>query len=390
MRYLLILGAFIYLAFSCRSNYSTENEFYSENSDTLILSADKYRDGKLISTGFGHIGMYNREDYNRHNLVYPNTVEDIQVNAFKIDFSQPDSIMNNNLSFITGRIADSVITIFDLNQNMDLTDDPIFPLIVFKPGAENINLIPVKYTYVDDGQIFSDSTWYNIGLYQGDILADIHQYFKAHFTLDELVYELELVNETGSPLVTDPKISLTMENGIKKDSIRESQILELGEYLKLNKIYYQFSDVSRDGRKIVLIRESHFNKKIGTQVGMLAPAFEAITTTGDTINFNRDNKEFILIANVSQCGPSSFSVFNSLVSRVDPELLKIIGLSHGFTEILNGIQVDIAQGFNEDLYKSYRDANSSYNTMLIDTTGRIIDKFNIHVGMEHLADFIKE
>jgi len=65
--------------------------------------------------------------------------------------------------------------------------------------------------------------------------------------------------------------------------------------------------------------------------------------------------------------------------------LKIVGVNYGIRENLGGIMVDIEDKYNLEFYNNYRNAYSSYECLLIDKKGKIIDKFDVFDWKKNLS-----
>ena len=81
-----------------------------------------------------------------------------------------------------------------------------------------------------------------------------------------------------------PEIALLSHLGVEKDSLDLYNLAGFGEYLNLNGTHYRFENISNNGDTITLIKDDSFKVKIGTQKGMIAPKFTAITVS----RYNQD------------------------------------------------------------------------------------------------------
>ncbi|WP_223550956.1 hypothetical protein [Aestuariivivens sp. NBU2969] len=80
------------------------------------------------------------------------------------------------------------------------------------------------------------------------------------------------------------------------------EVITLDEFFKLNNSYYRFAEISKLGDEITLVKETDFESKVGTQLGMLAPEFEAISISGETVNSKALHDKVIVVANACGCG----------------------------------------------------------------------------------------
>ena len=175
---------------------------------------------------------------------------------------------------------------------------------------------------------------------------------------------------------SEPVISLLAQDGLRKDSLLTKEFINRGEYLKLNNTFFLFKDISNDGRYITLIKEKHFEEKIGTQVDMIIPDFVIKLTNGKILKSSDKRKKLLLFANISGCNPDSYEMFRKLTSK-DQNGIDIIGIEYGQSNNFGVPMVDTRDSFNNDFYLKYRNEWSSYDCFLINENGRLIDEFEI-------------
>jgi peroxiredoxin len=246
-------------------------------------------------------------------------------------------------------------------------------------------LIKCKYKIYNGKGMVEDSSWVNIGGTGNDqLLFFVAHHLEATFSFDEQSYQIGVVN--GGLLLDfcfeSPILALTAQNGVKKDTLSEADLLKKGEYVKLKDTYYRFDDISNDGKYITLIKEKEFNSKIGTQVGMLAPEFNCKTIEGDSIRFKEYKGKLVLLVNVSACWSpeSSYKCYKDL-TEVYRDKLEILCLDKSPVFRNNIKELKLTGKFidaNENkMIQAYRPEYCSRICFLINPDGRIVDKFKI-------------
>jgi hypothetical protein len=304
----------------------------------------------------------------------------------KIDTSNLPSYKDNSICIIEGIKGKDTVFIIDQNNNKDFRDDSI-------RFWKNIDiyskrdLIKVNYKIFNNKEYVTSSNWINIGIWNEEKRYFASQYYVGSFSIDSSNYKVEISIPENRFNFNNPKIALVFDNGIVKDTILESQILNIGEVLKLKEGYYRFSGLTNDGSYLTLIKEDDLNSHIGTQVGMIAPDFKGKSYSDDTINLKQLLNKPLLVANISGCTPSSYDVYENILKKCDGKIT-ILGIESGIHRNLGGILIDVENPFNKDLYNKYRKAYSSYDCFLINSEGRIIDKFTLFNWQSRLDPFL--
>ena len=288
--------------------------------------------------------------------------------------------------------------IVDENNNKDFRDDSIrlFYKMDFKSPS---NLIKCKYNIYNGSKLVKDSGWVNIGTNgNGKLLFSVSQHLESTFSFDEQSYKIEAVN--GAPFLRfcfeNPLLTIVSQNGIKKDSVLKSEIIEIDEYLKLGDCYFRFDDISNDGKWITLIKERDVSNKIGTQVGFIAPSFEGQTITGDSISSKDYIGKYLLLSNVTACWSEimSYAYFKELTEKYASKL-SIVGIDNSPVFLKQNIKdLNLTGKFiiaenNPSIQKNYRQDFCSRTCFLIDPNGRIADKFEISDWKEVLSKHFK-
>lgn len=182
-------------------------------------------------------------------------------------------------------------------------------------------------------------------------------------------------------------MALIGEGAVKRDSLLSRDYLDLGDYIKLGDDYYRFHDFYNGDGTVVLVKETSFAAQSGVQIDMLAPSFECVTMTSDTLRSTDLENSLYLLTNISGCTPSSYDLYTELI-EADIKGLTVIGMESGIKKEMPGLMVDVEHPFNEKLYSLYRNAYSDYTSYLIGKDGRVLDQFKIFDWKTHLEQYI--
>jgi hypothetical protein len=399
---------------SCNKDIDKVNYFSSEN-DTLIIKTEKVKGVGMFPAGAGEIHFETKNRFIDFPLIIPENISDVKIgfelfdfkpwkyeqykmgnmdrssiiediSKGKIDTLIAPSLKDNSICMLSGRKDDEMIFIVDENNNENFTDDSIrhYQKMDWKTTT---NLIKCEYNIYNGKNLVTDSTWINIGFPPMDstlLLFFVSHHLIADFKIDNHSFQIGFVDRQNSFWVEEPLIAVISENAARKDTILKSDLLKLGEYLKLGHDYYCIQDITNDGSYLTLVKENNFFSKIGTQVGMMAPEFKFKSCAGDTLSNSDFKNEMFIIANISACTRSSFNEYKNLLATMKGKL-KIIGINYGISENLGGIMVDIEDEYNLEFYNNYRNAYSSYECLLIDKKGRILDKFDVFDWKKNLS-----
>jgi Peroxiredoxin len=399
---------------SCSSNWKQFKHFTSFN-DTLIIQTEKAK-GYGMFPGIGyHLEFHDTIETRDFHVIFPKGISNIRLandfidfkpwkfqkmkttksedlSAFlkdnypsKIDTNQIPGIKDNSISIISGLRGKDSIFIVDENNNKDFRDDSIrlAHRLVWKP---NTDLIQVNYRIYNGKKLVNDSSWIKIGTDNyNQLLFVAAQHVIATFFFENQKYQIEVFN--GPPFVRfcfdSPILALTAQNKSKKDSLTDADFLKPGDFLKLKDSYYRFEDISNDGKKITLIKEKNFAKKIGTQVGMIAREFNCKSIDGDSIRFKDYQGKYMLLVNISACYSqiSSYKCYKELFDVYHGKM-EILGLDKSPIFLRNNInELKLTGKFinvNENkTIEAFRPEFCSRTCFLINPEGRIIDKFEI-------------
>ena len=399
---------------SCNKDIDKVNYFTSKN-DTLIIKTETVKGVGMFPAGAGEIHFETNNRFIDFPLIVPENISDVKIGFELFDFKPwkyeqykkgnmdrssiiediykgkidtliAPSLKDNSICILSGSKDDKMIFIVDENNNKNFKDDKIrhYQKMDWKTTT---NLIKCDYKIYNGKKLATDSTWINIGFSPIDstlLLFFVSHHLIADLKIDNNSFQIGLVDRQNSFWFDEPLVAVISENAYRKDTILKSDLLKLGEYLKLGNDYYCIQDITNDGSYLTLVKENNFFSKIGTQVGMIAPEFIFKSFNGDTLSKVTFKNEMFLIANISACTRSSFNEYKNLLAAMNGKL-KIIGINYGITETLGGIMVDIEDEYNREFYNHYRNAYSSYECLLIDKEGRIIDKFDIFNWKKNLS-----
>lgn len=397
--------------FSC-SGPDKEINIFTESHDTLIISSHKVKGIGLFLHGAGPLTFRDTSDwksldwfrlYPDYKITYPNNIQNIKLGFFSLmirplryyDYETGEEYFQENLSVadkqmivISGIMEDDTVFVVDANNNKDLSDDTIRVFKTFD-WIGNKNLIKCYYSVQRKNEIKRDSGWIQIGKGNYGILDYSAQYMEANLIINKNIYKIGVIDDnSGSFCFFTPMMALLSENGNERDTLLLRDYVKLEDYIKLGEYYYKFYDFFSGGGTIVLTKEEDYSNKIGVQAGMLAPDFRAKTLSGDTINSTDFEGKKIMVANFSGCTSRSYDVYRNIVEVLGDKIV-IIGLESGIDENIGGILIDVEEEYNNDIYKSFRNAYSSYDCYLIEEDGRISKKFSIFDWEVYLKDTVE-
>jgi len=406
----------------CSNNAKISNHFSSDN-ETIILETEKVKGIGLFSASIGTINFYDTLERYDFPVILPENLKDIKlgwqyvdakpfhyihykngelerdefmkiVNGKEIDTLLVPGPKDNSLSILSGYKGNDRVFIVDQNNNKDFRDDSIRKYKPFN-AFDTTGLIKCKYNIYNGDTIIEDSTWVNIGISKyNDLLFFVSHHFISTFYLDNIRYQLSVVDNQSNFCFDDPIIAITEDKGIKKDTLYPGELLRLGEFLNLNGNYYEFDYISNDGRQIRLIKNTDLSDKIGTQVGMIAPSFRFRTIDSFEVKFEDFRNEYIIIANTTFCG-SADALFKSYKELSDAcsDRINLVCLNNTTDSIfkqtiedynLKGFFVALSDETAIEGLNSYRPDFSSRECFLINPEGIIVDKFSLLDWKSHL------
>ncbi len=373
---------------SCQKNRSIENHFSSLN-DTIFIKTKKIRGTGLFDLGYGSLNFKDTSDNFSSPILYPKKMKAIKRFQLKVDFKEKNDY---NIELLLANKNGSQVFIVDENNNKDLTDDTIRKCekIIWTAPPE---IVKCEYLISNGQKIVKDSSWLCIGNFNGRILFGKREYLIGKFSIDNENYEVGIIEPKNLMSFTygfQPEIALLSKFGIKTDSITYSDLIKFGEVLNLNGKYYRFDNISNNGDLITLVKDENFKTKIGTQKGMIAPDFNAITISGDTISSSILDSKLTIIANSCGCGgdKKSTEAFYEM-EKLLGSTINILHVDSNIEKSNIGIHIDSEEEFNKDFYNNYRQEYCSRICYVIGKDRRIIDKFNINQWRSNITRIIK-
>jgi len=309
------------------------------------------------------------------------------ISESKIDTSNLLSFKDNSICILEAIKGQDTIFMVDQNNNKDFRDDTIRFWKELDPFAKD--LVKVDFRIYNGEEYVTSSNWVNFGLWEGLKQYLSHQHYTADFQIDTSYYKIDIFIQDCRFNFMDPRIAIRSQLPKSIEAVSESDVIQIGEVLKLKEGYYKFASLTNDGSLVGLIKEDDFDSKIGLQPGMIAPDFKATTVNGNQINLNNFLDKPVLVANISGCAPETYQDFETILEKTKGNL-NIIGLEYGIDNDLGGTMINVEDALNNDIYKKYRNAFSSYNCYLINTDGRIENRFLVYNWMPNLKGYINK
>lgn len=391
MKYIIALSIFFFLitTIGCQKNKIIENEF-SSLSDTIFIKTKIMKGNGLFYLGFGFPKFKDTINTFSNSIVYPKGIKNLKRYQLKTDFKETKDY---NVEMLLGNKNDKQVFIVDENNNKDLTDDLVRECekIIWNSPPKAVKC---DYLISNGKQIVKDSSWLCIGSSKGKILIGKREHLIGQFTIDNENFEIGIAGYRNPMSFTygfGSKISVLSTLGVKKDTLIKSDLMSIGELINLNNKFYRFESISRKGDLITLIKDETFKTKIGTQKGIIAPTFEAITIAGDTIRSSDLNNKITVIANSCGCGgdKKSTEAFYAMEKSYGNSI-NILHVDSNLEKSEIGIQIDSEEKFNKEFYDNYRKQYCSRICYVIGNDNRIIDKFNINEWKTEITKIIKE
>ncbi|MFB9052151.1 peroxiredoxin family protein [Formosa undariae] len=419
---LLILGI---LLIGCKQKTTHTNEF-SSHSDRIELTTKKIKGNSLFPAGAVPIYFNDTLDHYEYPVIFPEDLTEIKlatqhvdIKPFQFENLKKDNsdylkvflkenypshidtlnlppVKDNSICMMTGKRGTERIFIIDENNNKDFRDDAIRKL--GKMDWETTDqLIKSKYKIFDGEKMKTDSTWVNIGKLKNKILFSVSHHLVSTFSIDTNKYQIGIVDRHSNFGFDRPILALLSENGVKKDSLPKSELLNKGEYLKLGSDYYKFENISNDGEKINLIKQKDVSHLVGTQVGFIAPKFTTQTIDSSTVSLDDYKGEYLVLANLTACysAISTYQHYKEMTESFQGKI-SFIGIDNSTQSLpVNIKNLNLSGKFifaelnNDEIQKHYRQDFSSRTCFLIDKEGHIQDKFEISDWKQSLTRIIK-
>ncbi|MGS2727976.1 hypothetical protein ACU8DI_15325, partial [Psychroserpens sp. BH13MA-6] len=364
------------LLYSCKNNDNNYLNSFTVTKDTLLIRTQKQKGEKLFPLGAGPIEFKKQTDTFPYPIKYPNQIQDAERFLLEPDFQEKEHYY---VDIIKGIKNGQKVYAIDGNNNKDLSDDKLRPIEEMKWDS-TAKLVKCRYLISNGNKMVTDSSWIKIGLVNNRLFLGRSEHLTAKLNIDTNDYEIGIIEYRNAKSFTygiDSEISLISRNGERIDSIGRRDFRKLGEFLNLDGLHYKFDSISNNGEYIRLIKEINIESKIGTQVGMIAPAFNIVTTEGDTISSTNLNNKITVIANSCGCGGDVESTNAFYEIQKNYKNINILHIDSNIKTNSDGLHIDMQNAFNQDFYDKYRMQYCSRICYVIGTDNRIMDKFLI-------------
>lgn len=370
----IILFGCIFIV-ACENKKTLANHFTSSD-DTLVIRTNKVKGSGLFQMGAGYPIFKDTTEKFPYSITYPKNIQDIQRYVFIPDFQEKAKFY---IDILKGTKNGKLVYVVDENDNKDLQDDTIRSLEKMQwYSAENA--VKCKYSISNGEKIVKDSSWLQIGTVGDNLLLGTSDHLIGEFSIDNENYKLGITDPPGAfqfRYSEGSEIALLSNMGNEKDSISKRDLLKLGELLNLNNSYYRFQNISNNGEYISLIKERGLENETGTQVGMISPSFNVVTTTGDTISSSNLHTKITVIANSCGCGGDKESTQAYYDIKNTVKNVNVLHVDSKIETESDGLHIDMENSFNKDFYSNYRQEYCSRICYIIGKNKRIIDKFYI-------------
>lgn len=307
---------------------------------------------------------------------------------WKIDTMHVPAPKDNSIAIMSGIKGKDTLFIVDQNNNKDFRDDSIrlFRELDFKNTDQ---LIQCKCRIYNGKEMEDDWGWVNIGTFphRKALYFFVSHRMESTFFIDNQQYQLGVMSD--APLTSfcfdTPVFALTVDNGIKKDSLPSGELLKKGEYLKLKDSYYRLEDVSNNGKYVTLVKEKDLASKVGTQIGMIAPDFKCTSFNEDPVSLKDYKGKYLLLMNITSCWSpvSSYISYKELTEQYKDKV-EFLAIDNSPVALQNNIEdlkltgkFIIAEKEGNEAIRAYRPEYCSRTCFFITPEGRTADKFEI-------------
>ena len=358
------------------TNNSSSREFSSLN-DTVLLETYRVKGSGIFSLGAGFLTLEDTNHLFSYPIRYPERISDVKGAHLPTDFISPEQ---DYMDILVGQIEGREVYVVDQNDNQDFTDDSIRILQPIDWKSSNHSVASVVRVY-SGASIVQDTSWVRVGLVGDNVLYSRDEHLEAELLFNNHRLTLGLIDEPSVSVFTydiAPQVGILSIDSAYKESMRQSEMYGLGEYLPLDSTYYRFDSLARDGSQIILVKEVDFDKQYGTQVGMLAPHFTGVSLEGDTLESSKLLKKPLVIANSCGCGGDveSTQAVEEIVSKYGSGI-HTLHLDHRLENSNADWGIDVSDPYNEEINKVYRGQYCSRTAYLVGVNNRIVDKFNV-------------
>lgn len=324
------------------------------------------------------------------SLFYTNFLEMPELLAKgKMDTANLLSDSDYYVYILRGQQNGQDVFMVDENSNKDFTDDSIRLVKPLVPKSVS-NLVKCKYPIYNDTEFVMDSSWMNIGVSdQGRMSICEAFHHVTTFSIGEKQYKLGVwqYENGGLTFAWRPTLALLATDSFELDQLSVEHTINRNEYLTLENDHYLFHDITNDGRIITFIKEAHYAQQIGTQKGMLAPAFECVTVDGEMIRSSQIGKSPLLITNLTACGSGTLEDYQAIL-KASTGKIKVLAMEPHPKESSPGTVVDTENDLNRKFHETYRKDYSSRICYLIGEDRRVLERFHIENWEDRLAQYL--
>ena len=274
--------------------------------------------------------------------------------------------------------------LFDSNNNFNMADEVPYETIESKPNTfanNNSEFQPHKIIYEKfiDKKTQKDSTWIAFFECNESMWLYCCEHTTTSFQFDSINYQLNTF-----PIGLLAKYENSTIFKFSKNFNKKSQVLTVGEYIKLNDSFYRLN-CSKYGLKIILTKDVDALNEGSTQIGMPPISFKATSFNGDSINFPVDLKgRYVLLdfwsTGCTPCVQEIKDYYIDIYKKYGGNQFEIIGIADNLpNELENFIKSNhinwtiIPDGESKLIQKKYK--IYQYPTLyLINPEGVIISK----------------
>ncbi len=378
----ILLSLFFFTA--CQKQKKSDLNHFPTTPDTLLVKMTKEKGDGLFQIGATTPTFKSVTSEFPYSIIYPKRIENAERFLFMPNFREKKHYY---VDIIKGTQDGNAVFIVDENNNNDLTDDSIRPIEAMDWNSDK-SLVKCNFSVSEGIQTIQDFSWLKIGTSNNSLLVGRSDHLIGTFNINKKTYKITAADPFNSSFSYDinPQLAVITD----KNTIANRDIVSLGEFIKLGNTYYKFHSISDTGSQITLIKEDNFQTKIGTQVGMLAPEFTAITTEKDTIKSVNLNNRLTIIANSCGCGGDKASTQAYYDMRDAYTNINILHVDSKIKKATNGLHIDVDNDFNKAFYNTYRKQYCLRICYVIGKDNRILDTFLITNWKASLTNIVKE
>lgn len=376
----------VLMFYGCQKKRNDRNQF-SSLTDTLVIQTQKQKGDGLFLLGASPLNFTDSLDKFSYDVVFPESITEIKRAQRATNFKSEEP---SYIDIMSGIKEGEKVFVVDENNNNTFEDDSVRVYKKIKWFSSE-GLIKCKYLTSKPYDFVEESTWLKIGMIGNSLYCGRSEHLVSNLKIEKEKYQLGVIDLRAGDFTygIHSEIALLSDGNTKKDTLLKKDILKLGESLKLNGNYYRFESISGSGEQIKLVKEKNFKDIIGTQLGMIAPSFEAVSIYGDTINSKKLNKKITVIMNACGCGGDIMSTkayYN--IENYYSDKIHLIALDSKIEKNTEGLFVDVDEVFNKDIYNKYRKQYCSRTCYVIGKNNRIIDKFEVTDWESNLSKLI--